>query len=157
MNERVTTADRLREIMTEQNLKQADIIERAKPFSELYETKLTRPDLSQYCKGSVTPSQDKIFLLAAALNVNEAWLMGYDVPRQRDRDAVDVMLELKREWEDKAHPGINSVPIDMFTSDTSQLSADEIELLELYRKTIDSCQKSIIELARSLPKKGENT
>lgn len=78
-----TTQERLQQIMEEEHLRQTDIIERAKPLSKQYGSKLTRQDLSQYCHGKVTPSQQKLFLLAAALNVNEAWLMGYDVPRQR--------------------------------------------------------------------------
>ncbi len=86
-----TTAERLHEIMDEQGLKQADILERAKPFMEMYDTKLTRPDLSQYCSGKVAPSQSKILVLASALNVNEAWLMGYDVPRARSKNTLDIM------------------------------------------------------------------
>lgn len=88
---KVTTAERLHEIMTENNLKQTDIIERAKPLMDKYETKLTRPDLSQYCSGKVEPTQKKIFLLAAALNVNEAWLMGYDVPRTRNKELCAII------------------------------------------------------------------
>ena len=80
-----TTAERLREIMEERGLKQADIIELAKPFSEKYGVKLTRPDMSQYCSGKVKPTQGKLFLLAAALDVDEAWLMGYNVDRERKR------------------------------------------------------------------------
>lgn len=85
-----TTAERLHEIMNEQGLKQADILERAKPFMEMYDTKLTRPDLSQYCSGKVAPSQSKILVLASALNVNEAWLMGYDVPRVRNKMTMSL-------------------------------------------------------------------
>ena len=82
----VTTAERLQQIMREEKLRQADIIDLAKPLADQYESKLTRQDLSQYCHGKVTPSQQKLFLLAAALNVNEAWLMGYDVPRVRNKE-----------------------------------------------------------------------
>ena len=86
-----TTADRLHEIMEERGLKQADIIELAKPHSEKYGVKLTRPDMSQYCSGKVKPTQGKLFLLAAALDVDEAWLMGYDVPQKRKpRYAEDI-------------------------------------------------------------------
>ena len=79
-----TTAERLREIMDARDLKQADVIELAKPFAEKYGAKLTRPDMSQYCAGKVVPTQQKLFLLAAALDVNEAWLMGYDVTPKRN-------------------------------------------------------------------------
>lgn len=78
-----TTAERLQEIMRERNLKQADVIELAKPFADRYGAKLTRPDMSQYCSGKVAPTQKKLFLLAAALDVDEGWLMGYDVEKAR--------------------------------------------------------------------------
>ena len=88
-----TTAERLQEIMEERNLKQADIIELAKPFAERYGAKLTRPDMSQYCSGKVTPTQKKLFLLAAALNVDEGWLMGYDVDKTRKQPLDPDMMD----------------------------------------------------------------
>lgn len=78
-----TTADRLKQLMEERNLKQADILCSAKPFSKTFDIKLGRNDLSQYVSGKVEPGQRKLYLLARALNVNEAWLMGYDVPMER--------------------------------------------------------------------------
>ena len=78
------TADRLSEIMRERNLKQVYILNFAKPYCEKYKVKLSKSDLSQYVSGKVEPGQTKIFVLAHALNVNEAWLMGADVPSQRD-------------------------------------------------------------------------
>lgn len=78
------TATRLKEIMNEENLKQVDILKKASYFSSKYDTKITKADLSQYVSGKFEPGQAKLFVLASALNVNEAWLMGYDVPRQRN-------------------------------------------------------------------------
>lgn len=78
------TSIRLKEIMNQENLKQVDILEKAKPFSSKYDTKISKVDLSQYVAGKVEPGQAKLFVLASALNVNEAWLMGYDVPKDRN-------------------------------------------------------------------------
>lgn len=78
------TADRLKEIMSEENIRQVDIIERAQLYSSKYDAKITKTDLSQYVSGKVEPGQAKLFVLASALNVNEAWLMGYDVPKTRN-------------------------------------------------------------------------
>ena len=69
--------------MKEENLKQVDIIKKASYFSSKYNAKITKTDLSQYVAGKVEPGQAKLFVLASALNVNEAWLMGYDVPKAR--------------------------------------------------------------------------
>ena len=78
-----TTQKRLKQIMSERGLKQVDILDAAKPFCEKYNYKLTKTDLSQYISGKTEPGQYKLYILSLALNVNEAWLMGYDVPITR--------------------------------------------------------------------------
>lgn len=95
-----TTAERIKTIMDERGLKQKDILERAKPICAKYGGKLTRSDLSQYCSGRVAPKQQKLFIIAAALNVSESWLMGYDVPRER---TYSVTIECEEASADKAH------------------------------------------------------
>lgn len=89
-----STATRLKQIMQERQLRQVDILEKCKPFCKKFNIKLGRNDLSQYVNGKVEPGQDKLTILGMALNVSEAWLMGFDVPmeresseRQWDRDA----------------------------------------------------------------------
>jgi SOS-response transcriptional repressor LexA len=86
-----TTADRLNQLMTERNLKQVDIIRLTQPLSAKYGVTITKPDLSQYKNGKVEPGQDKLYLLAAALDVSEAWLMGYDVSRSRKIDGGNTV------------------------------------------------------------------
>ena len=86
-----TTADRLKQIMSERNLKQVDILNLASPFCKKHDIKLNKNDLSQYVSGKVEPGQNKLFILGLALNVSEAWLMGFEVPIERiDFSAVDV-------------------------------------------------------------------
>lgn len=79
----LTTADRLKQIMSERDLKQVDILEACKPYCERYGVQLKKNDLSQYVSGKVEPKQDKLSILGMALNVNEVWLMGYNVPAGR--------------------------------------------------------------------------
>ena len=79
----LTTADRLKQIMSERGLKQVDILEACKPYCERYGVQLKKDDLSQYVSGKVEPKQDKLSILGMALNVNEVWLMGYNVPAGR--------------------------------------------------------------------------
>lgn len=84
-----TTAQRLKQIMEERNIKQVDILRLAEPFSKKYNIKLNKNDLSQYVNGKVTPGQDKLFILGLALNVSEVWLMGYDdVERNRTSNKI---------------------------------------------------------------------
>lgn len=78
------TSLRLKKIIFERSLKQVDILELAKPYCVKYGIKLNKNDLSQYVSGKVEPGQDKLSILGLALNVSEAWLMGYDVPMSRN-------------------------------------------------------------------------
>ena len=64
-------------------MKQVDILEACKPYCERYGIQLKKNDLSQYVSGKVEPKQDKLSILGMALNVNEVWLMGYNVPAGR--------------------------------------------------------------------------
>ena len=70
--DRKNTSMRLKEIMAERNLKQVDIIKLAQPYSEKYNIKLNKSDISQYISGKSEPGQDKLFILGMALNVNES-------------------------------------------------------------------------------------
>ena len=79
-----TTSERLQYLMQTQNLKQVDILNKCLPICNKYNVKMGRNHISQYVSGKVKPNQDKLSILALALNVNEAWLMGYDVPMTND-------------------------------------------------------------------------
>jgi transcriptional regulator with XRE-family HTH domain len=46
-------------------------------------TKIPKSAISQYISEAFEPKQDRIYLISKALNVSEAWLMGYDVPMER--------------------------------------------------------------------------
>lgn len=46
-------------------------------------TEISKSMMSQYLSGKYEPSQLKTEIIARALNVSEAWLMGYDVPMER--------------------------------------------------------------------------
>lgn len=81
-----STAERLRQIMDETGMKQIDIIRKSEPFFSIYKVKIGRNDISQYLSGKVEPRQNKLFILAKALNVSEAWLMGFDVPKERTEE-----------------------------------------------------------------------
>lgn len=75
-----TTSQRLQQLMSVRNITQADILRLAKPYCEKYGIKLGKSALSQYLSGENEPGQEKLTILGLALGVNEAWLMGYDVP-----------------------------------------------------------------------------
>jgi transcriptional regulator with XRE-family HTH domain len=59
-------------------------------------TEIPKSAMSQYVKGSFEPKQDRVYLISKALNVSEAWLMGYDVPMERSdmQKKNDQLVEL---------------------------------------------------------------
>lgn len=67
-------AERLRQALRESGKKQADLVR---------ETGLDRGAISSYLSGKYEPKQKALYKLAQALNVSEAWLLGYDVPIHR--------------------------------------------------------------------------
>ena len=46
--------------------------------------KVPKSSLSLYLSGAYEPKQNRIYDMARVLNVSEAWLMGYDVPMDKD-------------------------------------------------------------------------
>lgn len=69
-----TCAERIKIALTIKGMKQSDLCRL---------TKIPKSALSQYISGAFEPKQDRIYLMAQALNVNETWLMGLDVPMER--------------------------------------------------------------------------
>ena len=69
-----TCAERIKKALTIKGMKQSDLCRL---------TKIPKSALSQYISGAFEPKQDRIYLMAQALNVNETWLMGLDVPMER--------------------------------------------------------------------------
>ena len=74
------TASRLKHLLNKNNMRAIDLVNKCQPFCKKYNVKMGRNDISQYLSGKVEPSQKKLSILALALNVNEIYLMGYDVP-----------------------------------------------------------------------------
>ena len=85
-----TTAERLKQVMQENDLKQVDVLKRCDSYCQKFNVKLQKNDLSQYLSGKVVPSQKKLTVLALGLNVTEPWLMGFDV----DRNEMSMILTI---------------------------------------------------------------
>lgn len=75
MQDKKEFKDRLREAMTANNMKAVDLCER---------TGIPKSAVSYYLSGKSTPKSDRLYLIGRALDVSEAWLLGYDVPKERD-------------------------------------------------------------------------
>lgn len=81
-----TFAQRLREGLNLRGMKQIELATRSG---------ISKYSISHYLKGDWEGKQDAVYELARALNVSEAWLMGYDVPAERSAPKVSVQLDKK--------------------------------------------------------------
>lgn len=84
MNKTSNTSERLIEYMKLYGLRQTDILEKCKPYCDEYNEQISKALLSAWIKGKAEPRQNKLYILALALNVNESWLMGFDIAPDRN-------------------------------------------------------------------------
>lgn len=88
--------ERLREAMTTKGVKAVELSEK---------TGIPKSSISYYLSGTNVPKQDRIFLLAKALEVSEAWLLGYDVPaartdkQKKNDELVALVAQIKKDPE----------------------------------------------------------
>ena len=76
--------------------------------------------INNYLSGKYEPKQDRLEIIAEALDVDPVWLMGYDVPMERDKN----------------------------TPDKIQLTEGEEMLLELFRLIPEDKQRAFLEMGR---------
>lgn len=95
-----TTQQRLNQLMSERNLKQVDILNMSLPLQKETGIKMSKSHLSQYVNGKSSPDQYKLYLLAKTLNVSEAWLLGYDVPKEDKENDVPSIESIYNQLED---------------------------------------------------------
>lgn len=66
-------------------------------------TGIPKSMVSYYLNGKTKPKADRIYKISQALNVSEAWLLGYDVPKNRtaeqkkNDDLVQVIAKLRKD------------------------------------------------------------
>ncbi|AGM98647.1 repressor [Streptococcus phage Javan271] len=110
---KATTSQRLNQLMSERNLRQVDILNLSQKYQKDLDIKIGKSALSQYISGKSVPDQNKLVLLGKTLNVSEPWLMGYDVPKERN----DNMFENNKETIDLKDVLNRTVAFDGHTLD----------------------------------------
>lgn len=75
-----TVSARLKEILHIRNITQKDLCEMAEPVCRKKGIKLSPSKLNQYVKGKSRPDTAMIILIAEVLDINPAWLDGWDAP-----------------------------------------------------------------------------
>lgn len=76
-----TISERIKEGLELRNITQSELVSL---------TKLNKSSISSYISGKYEPKQKAIYLIAKALNVSEAWLMGYDVDYKRNTPEAET-------------------------------------------------------------------
>lgn len=74
-------SNRLKKALDIRNMTQADLVKK---------TGIGKSSISTYLSGDYEPKQKNTYKLAKALNVNEAWLMGYDVDIERKGNVINL-------------------------------------------------------------------
>ena len=74
-------SNRLKKALEIRNMTQADLVKK---------TGIGKSSISTYLSGDYEPKQKNTYKLAKALNVNEVWLMGYDVDIERKDNSVNL-------------------------------------------------------------------
>ena len=85
-NKKADFATRLREALHMREMKPIEL-------SAL--TGISRGSISSYLSARWAPKQNNIYLIARALNVSEAWLMGYDVTMDRTDNTIDLKAAIQ--------------------------------------------------------------
>lgn len=93
---------RIAKALSVRDMRQADLAQM---------TNIPKSSLSLYLSDAYEPKQDRIFLIAKALRVSEAWLMGYDVPMENEKKDSPSQPELT-EGEKMLLDLFNRVPED---------------------------------------------
>ena len=109
-------SNRISQALSIRGIKQAELCKRAK---------IPKSSLSIYISGAYEPKQDRLYDMAKVLDVDPVWLMGYDVPMERQKK----------------------------TPAEQELSEGEKILLELFRQIPAESQPMVLEMIRVALKK----
>ena len=117
-------AERLRMALNFRNMKAAEL-------SEL--TGINKSTISQYLSNEYVAKRDRIELFAKILNVNEAWLIGYDVPIETNNQDDLEEYELSHE-ELKEYENIKMTTSTLMFNSRPASESDKIELERILKE-----------------------
>lgn len=112
---------RLREALKARDMKAVELSKK---------TNVPEGAISYYLAGKSQPKGDRLHILCVALNVSEAWMLGYDIPMERtaeqkkNDDIVKIIAQMRK---DPKFFGIVSMlaelPAEQYDSLTTIISA----------------------------------
>lgn len=122
----INFVDRFAEALRVRGLKQTDISSRSG---------IAPGTISNYAQGKYAPKDENLRKIAAALRVNPAWLMGFDVPMSSDDDLLQILQDpspAQLEW--------------LEYQKSQALSDQERLLIDRYRAAGENVRRSICAL-----------
>ena len=96
-------AARLKKALSIRNMTQVELCQK---------TKIPKSALSEYLKGLYEPKQDRLIILSDALNVDPVWLMGFDIPMEKDDKKISPDEEGLTEGEKQVLELFRAIPED---------------------------------------------
>ena len=96
-------AARLKKALSIRNMTQAELCQK---------TKIPKSALSEYLKGLYEPKQDRLLILSEALNVDPVWLMGFDIPMEKEDKKISPDEEGLTEGEKQVLELFRAIPED---------------------------------------------
>ena len=96
-------AARLKMALSIRNMTQAELCQK---------TKIPKSALSEYIKGLYDPKQDRLLILSDALNVDPVWLMGFDVPMEKQDKKISPHDPTLTEGEQQVLELFRAIPED---------------------------------------------
>ena len=130
-NRTASCADRIKTALLIIGMKQSDLCRL---------TKIPKSALSQYISGAYDPKQDRIYLISRALNVSEAWLMGLDVPMEREKEnspADPKLTEGEQMW------------LELYHKLSGEARERLIEAFSLFGGLSEDKQKFVLQMLRN--------
>lgn len=110
-----TCGKRISKALALRDMKQAELCTLAK---------IPKGSLSLYVNDAYEPKQDRLYVMAEILDVDPVWLMGYDVPMEREKKTPEKL----------------------------QLSEGEEMLLDLFRRVPVESQPMVLDLIKAVLK-----
>lgn len=100
-------------------------------------TGYNKANISQWVNGVYEAKQEGIYKLATALSVNEAWLMGYDVPMERT---------LHETLDDQCNASGNLAnEVNLIEQIQNQFGKDAVQLLHIFMELNDLGKEKALE------------
>lgn len=96
-------AVRIKKALSIRNMSQAELCQK---------TKIPKSALSEYLKGLYEPKQDRLLIMSEALNVDPVWLMGFDIPMEKEYKKSSSDEEDLTEGEKQVLELFRQIPVD---------------------------------------------